>query len=189
MRFFQIAWENRYNSDVGNDCIISVDCTDCKFCIDKGKSKKSVKKAFWSYKFRKSGLRYEVGVCIKTGYIVWIHGPFPCGRYNDVTIFRHCLLFCLDQGERVECDDGYFGEAPEKCVVPKHAWARQSHLVPNSGAVRARHETINKRIKDFECMKQFFRQSIEFHSVCFRAVAVLTQLSMENGKPAFQVEY
>ena len=103
---------------------MSIDCTDCKFQINKTKNGESVKKSFYSFKFKKSALRYEVGVCIKNGFIVWIHGPFPCGQYNDITIFRHLLLSCLDYGERVECDDGYWGEAPEKCVVPKNAWTR-----------------------------------------------------------------
>ena len=50
---------------------------------------------------------------------MWVHGPFPCGRYNNIMIFRHCLSGFLDRGERVECDDGYRGEVPEQCVVTK----------------------------------------------------------------------
>ena len=175
--------------DEGKDFTTSIDCTDCKIFLLKGAAKKSVRKVFWSYKFKKSGIRYEVGVCIKTGFIVWVHGPFPCGQYNDITIFRHCLSSCLDVGERVECDDGYWGEAPEQCVVPKHAWTREAKWVESSKSVRARHETVNKRLKDFACLRLFFRHSIDFHSLCFRAVAVLTQLSFENGKPPFHVEY
>jgi hypothetical protein len=43
--------------DVRNDCLLSVDGTD--FQIAMGYSK-----PFWRYKFKKSGLRYEVGLCI-----------------------------------------------------------------------------------------------------------------------------
>ena len=94
--------------------MISVDCTDYKVCINKG-----VHKAWFSYKFRNTGLRYEIALCIKTGIIVWVNGPFPCGDYNDLTIFRSALLHELDEDERVECDDGYGGEAPLVCKTPK----------------------------------------------------------------------
>lgn len=36
--------------------------------------------------FRKSkgpSLRYEVGVSISRGKIVWIHGSFPCGSHPE----------------------------------------------------------------------------------------------------------
>ena len=109
--------------------------------------------------------------------------------FDDITIFRHLLSDCLEQGERVECDDGYWGEAPEQCVVPKHAWSRGGNKAEISQRVRARHETVNKRMKDFACLDVFFRHSIDLHSLCFRSVAVLTQLSFENGQPLFNAEY
>lgn len=63
---------------------------------------------FSSHKFaKKSGMRYEVALCILTGDIVWINGPFPCGYNPDITIFRMSLLSHLEEHERVEADDGY----------------------------------------------------------------------------------
>ena len=63
-------------------------------------------KSWYSHKFNAPGLRYEIGVCIHTGAIVWVHGPFPPGDYPDISIFRHALIFMLDNNERVEADDG-----------------------------------------------------------------------------------
>ena len=34
---------------------------------------------YFSHKYNHAGVRYEIGICIKTGWIVWINGPFPCG--------------------------------------------------------------------------------------------------------------
>jgi uncharacterized protein YpmB len=34
-----------------------------------------------------------------------------------------------------------------------------------------------------------FRHDLEKHSECFRAVVVLTQLSIEHGSPLYSVEY
>ena len=60
--------------------MLSVDGAD--FCIAMGWSK-----SFYSYKFKKSGLRYEVGLCIKTGDICWWSGPYAPGIWNDLSIF------------------------------------------------------------------------------------------------------
>ena len=51
---------------------------------------------------------------IKTGYLVWINGPFPAGAFPDVTIFRSCLAHELDEDERAEADDGYIVKLPTK---------------------------------------------------------------------------
>lgn len=59
---------------------------------------------FGSHKYAgKSALRY--------GSLVWIQGPYPAGKYNDITIFNKVLRQFLGQGERVEADDGYRGHA------------------------------------------------------------------------------
>lgn len=66
---------------------------------------------YFSHKFKGRGLRYEVGVCIQTGDIVWINGPFPCGKRSDLGIARQGVIGALKEGERVEADAGYEGEA------------------------------------------------------------------------------
>ena len=38
---------------------------------------------WYSYKFKGPGLRYEVAICIKTGWIVWVNGPFPAGEWPN----------------------------------------------------------------------------------------------------------
>ena len=54
---------------------------------------------------------------------------------------------------------------------------------------RSRHETVNKRVKQFKILRDTFRSDIEKHSYVFRAVLVLTQLSLKRGEPLFEVEY
>ena len=110
-RLLQIIFENRFKTDIGNDCLMSVDGTDFRV-PEHGRR-------FFSYKFKKSGLRYEVGLCIRTGDIVWINGPYECGLWNDLMIFRNSLLSHLEPNERIEADDGYVGEHPQKVKCPK----------------------------------------------------------------------
>jgi hypothetical protein len=56
--------------------------------------------------------------------------------------------------------------------------------------VMKRHETFNGRLKNWGILEQVFRQQdITQHGDVLRAVAIITQLSIENGEPLFQVEY
>ena len=166
--------------DVGNDCLLSVDGTD--FRIEMGYSK-----PFWSYKFKKSGLRYEVGLCIKTGDICWWSGPYAPGKWNDLSIFRDSLQFMLEPGERCEMDRGYQGSAPTHVKCPGVLWAD-----PNTAGlqqrVRSRQETVNERFKNWAILSTPYRHNLSEHQTVFGAIVVLTQLSFA-ANPLFQVEY
>lgn len=143
---------------------------------------------FYSFKFKKSALRYEVALNIKNGWICWIHGPFAPKKWPDINIFRCSLKSYLEEGERVEADDGYVGEAPCRVKCPKSISNDRSKL-PMQGRARSRQETVNKRFKQFGCLSKRFRHDTTQHSVCFRAVVALTQLSIMNLEPLFEVEY
>ena len=99
----QIDFESRLGPhDIKNDCTMSVDGTD--FRIPQNGP------TFASHKYAgKSAVRYELGVDIRAGLLVWINGPFPAGSYNDIKIFNQCLSHLLEPGERVEADEGYRG--------------------------------------------------------------------------------
>jgi predicted hydrolase (HD superfamily) len=53
---------------------------------------------------------------------------------------------------------------------------------------RARHETVNRRFKQLDCLK-CFRHDKQLHVHCLNAVAVITQLAIENGEPLYHVKY
>ena len=58
--------------------------------------------------------------------------------------------------------------------------------------VLSRHETVNKCMKQLGCLKQVFQTADDLaykHASAFRAVAVITQLSIDDGEPLFYVEY
>ena len=152
---------------------MSVDGTDFR-----SQQFKPWSKTWYSHKFEGPGLCYEIGVCILSGSIVWIHGPFRCGEWPDINIFKHALITYLEQGERVQADNGYRGYPKVK--------------TPNLGGdqrVDQRHETVNKRLKQIKCLKNIWRHDLNLHSVSLWAVAVITQLSFENGEPVFDVDY
>jgi hypothetical protein len=70
--------------------------------------------AFGSHKYAgKSALRYELGIDILVGNLVWIQGQYSAGKYTDIKIFNKVLRNFLEPGERVEADKGYRGH-PDK---------------------------------------------------------------------------
>ncbi len=163
-----------------NDCLVSVDGTDFKIA-EHGP-------LFSSHKFnKKSALRYEVCLCILTGDIVWINGPYP-GSYHDMTIFRESLMSHLGRAERVEADDGYIGEAPLHVKCPK-SFTNPKETLHMQQRVRNRQETVNKRFKDWGILRQLYRHDIANHGDPFRAIVCFTQLSINHGEKLFSVGY
>ena len=97
------------------------------------------------------------------------------------------LKHYLEEHERVEVDAGYPGE-PLSCKTPGPLHIDERYIQMKA-KVASRHETINKRMKQFDCLTQPFRHGVDKHASCFRAVAVITQIALQNGEPLFQVEY
>ena len=145
-------------------------------------------RAFYSHKFKKSGLRYEVCICILTGDIVWINGPYECGLWPDIKVFRDSLLSHLEPNERVEADDGYIGEHPARIKCPK-GFANPVENEAMQQRVRNRQETINSRFKQFGAMGQIWRHDIDWHDDAFRAIAVVLQLAINHGEKLFDCSY
>jgi hypothetical protein len=55
-------------------------------------------KKWYSEKMNGPGVKYEVGVCVQTGMIVWFNGPFVAST-NDDTIFMNELAHLLCENE------------------------------------------------------------------------------------------
>ena len=82
----------------------------------------------------------------------------------------------------------YKGENPESAKTPGPLYTDEKYVAMKKD-VASRHETVNKRLKQYGCLTQRFRHSVAKHAACFRAVAVLTQLAIEYGEPLYQVDY
>ena len=176
----QVVWSDRFKQDRQADCLVSVDGTDFRIAQHGRK--------FYSHKFKKSGLRYEVAVCIQTGDIVWINGPYECGIWPDISIFRNSIISFLTKNERVEADDGYIGEAPKHVKCPR-SFVNPVDTETMQSIARLQHETINKRFKNWKILAELFRHDIVDHGDVFRAVVVMTQASFNDGDRPFDVEY
>ena len=139
-------------------------------------------KIWFSHKFKGPGLRYEIAISIKSGDIVWFNGPFPCG-IPDLKIFRSSLKQHLGPGEKVIADRGYKGDT--RTYIPGDAKIKAKEKI--NSILRARHETVNARLKNWGCLRQVFRHNRNKHHLLTKAVLVVTQISISIGNPLFQV--
>lgn len=179
-------------------CKVSVDGVDCRiwepaqplhirqWLRQNGHRMHPYDPRYKSHKFAKAGLRYEIGICIRTGDIVWVNGPYPCGAWPDIKIFRHKLKHKLAPGEQVEADNGYRGEP--MTVRQKKEYVSRVDRKAKATALN-RHECENALVKKWGCLNQNFRHHIKNHGMCFAACATLTQMSIENGFGVWQVRY
>ncbi len=172
---YQICWERRFDEAVdGQTCFCSLDGVD--FPIEEPTP---FSPKWFSHKFRGPGIRYEIGLNIRNGGMVWTHGGYPCGQYPDLTLAREAYTSSVNPGELTVADNGYNDAI---YFIQKTARNFQNH-----GTIMARHETVNKRIKQFKILKHRYRHGLEKHPSVFHAVANLTQLMIENGHPLFSV--
>ena len=125
-------------------------------------------------------MTYEVACNIQTGDICWAFGGFPAG-VNDLTLARMGLHAVLPAGEKVVADKGYWGQY-DRFICPSFLFS-SSATNKQLKLMMARHENINKRIKDFKCMRGIWRHGEDEHVKSFYAVVTLVQLKIENGNP------
>ena len=53
----------------------------------------------------------------------------------------------------------------------------------------ARHETVNKRLKQFKVLKEQFRHPLYKHKDCIYASAAATQVMFNRGEKPYKVTY
>ena len=113
---------------------------------------------WYSHKFHGPGLRYEIGICIRTGHVVWAYGGLPCGEWPDLRLARSRFILNLQAGEKAIADRGYNDQ---------NFLISQTALMTRRKRNIARHETLNGRLKQFCCLKERFRHELYLHPLLF----------------------
>jgi hypothetical protein len=166
-------------NDKGNRCKVSIDGTDCPINEPQPFNPK-----YFSHKFHGPGVKYEVGICIITGWIVWFNGPFPAGN-PDLRISRLGICNYLEKKEMILADGGYRdGSTHHDTPTGLHNLGQRMRSL-----CRARHETINGRLKSFKILSTKFRHKLDKHQSCFQAILNITQIHIMVYDCNFQVYY
>lgn len=140
---------------------------------------------WFSHKSNGPGVTYELVIHTKKQQLMWIKGPKPAAT-KDLTMARepNGILEKIPDGKKIIGDKAYRGE-PDKISAPNlHDCLMASTY---KGRARSRHETFNKRIKDFQIINQRFRNKLSKHQIAFEAVCVLVQYDIETDNPLFVV--
>jgi DDE superfamily endonuclease len=183
MKAEKIVWDDSFYAEE-EDWIITVDGTHC-WINEPTHPIWSQDTSYYSHKFNKAGLNYELGIALSTSRLVWMNGPFPAGT-NDISIFSNKgLEHKLQELQKKAIGDlGYSGH-PGTISTPNAIDSYGVNLF-KSRALK-RHETFNGHTKVFECLNGRFRHSVQRFANCFEAVCVLCQYQIENDKPLFNI--
>lgn len=167
-------------NDNGSICLVTADGTDCPILEQYPFDEK-----WYSHKFNGPGVRYEVAICLQTGWIVWVNGPYPCGEWTDLKISRDGLIFMLDRGEKFLAD-GIYNDGSGWSETPSGLNNDDQRM---KARARARHEAVNGRLKQFAILERRFRHNVQLHGKVFMAVANVVQAAIQLEQPPFQVDY
>lgn len=129
---------------------------------------------WYSHKFKAAGVRYELGLSIGSGDVVWASGGVPCGEWSDLKLARDFYVQVV-QNEITLADRGYrdsqFFKQPEN---------------PFEKRLLARHETFNGRLKNFNILCNRFRHPLKKHPKVFHACVNILQVSIDKGEKLFE---
>lgn len=132
-------------------------------------------KKWFSHKFNAAGVRYEIGLSIGSGDIVWASGGLPCGEWNDIKVAKNLYVHYACK-ELTLADKGY------KC---KKFFKQPSNAMEKR--ILAKHETVNGRLKQFEILNCRFRHPLKKHPKVFHACINLVQISIDCGEKLFEL--
>jgi len=143
--------------------------------------------SWFSHKFNGPAVRYEVAICIQTGWIVHVNGPFAAGRWSDINIARHLLCYLLGPGDEMAVADGGYQDGYEFFETPTGEHNADQKMKSDA---RARHECVNGMFKTWKILKARYIGPLERHGDVFKCIANLTQLDLETyPERIWQLEY
>jgi len=180
----KITWpDDNYGDDI---LIMSVDGTHC-WIHEPDHPLFSIDDKFYSHKYNKSGVNYELAVSLKESKLIWMNGPFKAGK-SDMKVFReHGLRDKLRQLKKVAIADGGY-HAKEDFDVVSLPNSQDLPLVKKfKRRAQRRQEVFNNKTKVFHCLQHRFRHTCDRFANCFEAVCVICQYQMENGSPLFNI--
>jgi hypothetical protein len=147
----------------------------------------SFDKEYFSFKYGRSGLSYELGIAIAHQKCVWMKGPNKPGVYNDI---KACTdLGLLEKlkatGKRAIGDSAYSGY-PD-IISTENPHHNPPAVIEFKRRALSRHENFNNLLKRFDCLSGTFRHGVSRLGDCFDAVVVICQYQIESTSPLYDV--
>ena len=106
--------------------------------------------------------------------------------FNNSTLVGGGLRDKIPEGKVVVCDRVYTDKKRnDNADLALPCIGDRNDLLVFKSRLRARHESLNGRLKDFGILADTFRHGSNKHVIAFEAVAVLVQYAMDHGHPIF----
>lgn len=113
---------------------------------------------YYSHKIKASALRYEIGLGITTGHIVWAFSGYVAGDYPDLKLARELYIHQVMPQELTLADKGYqdrnYFVTPNRTNPAGHKY------------IMSRHESVNKRLRQFRILYKTFLHGTEKNKKC-----------------------
>ena len=181
----KVSWPEEFNDPNDIDVpffICTVDGTHCQINEPVHPTwNKNTK--YYSHKFKRAAVNYEIAIATFENKIVWVRGPIPAGKH-DIRVFREELINKIPANRRALGDRGYRGE-PAKISAPNPA--DDAELRKFRARAMSRHEIFNGRLKNYRILDVRFRHGEAKHKKTFEAVVVICIYQMELGNPLLEV--
>lgn len=135
---------------------------------------------YYSGKKKKHTIKYEVGVHLSTGRIVWLVGGIP-GSIHDMKMAQeNGILQQLLEGEWILADKGYTS-SNLPFLTPIKDPQTEEELQWNSfiNQTRVIVENTYGRIKTFGSVKSNWRHNIDLHPLMFKVVCILVDIDLQ----------
>lgn len=189
----KIKWDESLSQPLSERFVASVDCVDCQY-QEPQHPVYNIDRAYFSTKFGRAGLKYEIVLSINHEQCMSINGPFKAGK-PDMAVFRtktKQLLKAIreESGQaKMMIGDSKYRKGPdfadEEGLLAPPSSSDFPVLAKFKSRVRCRHETFNGRIKNFSFLSNRFKGSEALHGIAMRAICVIVQYQMDNGSPIF----
>jgi hypothetical protein len=177
----KITWPE----DLGDDIwVLTVDGTHC-WIQEPQHPDWSQDREYYSHKYGKSGVNYELALSLTESRLIWMNGPFKAG-INDLGVFieKGLKAKLTATGKKGIGDGGYNGHIDQISTPNSH----DSDAVKMfKGRALKRQEKFNGFTKNFDCLSGRFRHSVARFKNCFEAICVISQYQMEHGNRLYDI--
>ena len=171
---FKIVWDKQAKfTDGAKIFSITTDGVDFKRWEPKH-PRYPIDKKQCSHKFKSAGYRYLVCISVQTGHCVKISPPFPASTH-DMVIFFKCVKPFLRWEDGVIGGKAFGSSRPDEFHMSRPNTQDEQELAKFKSRARCRHESFNKRMKNFASMDHTWRLTTDQHRQAFTVVALTVQ--------------
>lgn len=188
----KIHWDDTLADPTGSDFVGSIDCTDFKIWEPRHHIDLPFDSSFYSQKIKHAAWKYEIVMDITQAKCMSVVGPFPAAT-SDIEVFRSQtknVMLAMPPGKMLIADGVYLAGRLHQDEVGMFSNPNPGLDHPDlhrvKSRLRARHETFNGRIKNYDILKKGFESvNRDHHEAATKAVCTITQYEMDNGSPVF----